>query len=427
MSNQETIISLQSYAAVIAGLGAGLRLRRALLHAEVAASAWDAGAEHWQSQIDESAASDLAVLVAFDGALVAARRRFEPTIEPIESDPGAWAQFRRHFVTAVEPVAFLSERGLSLGTYARIEAAWANRLLADEALAEAIQRHMDAPLSECPALTMTPSPWLLEDEEAPPLAATPPREAAVEVPPPPPPLPPPPLPPAPLPVFPPAARPISAPPVVQPSYRMDQPSYRMAPPVPPVGVGRVNPAEELGRTRMAPDPSLTAAMRAFLSTGPAAALPFVAPGASAPQAAPGWTGPVPPISPAPRDAAPRSPQQPEAVDDPFSGPTLQIVSPLRAALPFQRNQPPGRAFERAPELTLEQYASLCVELDARPDRVVETLARYHLSGEGRASLDALWKPRLSADPALHVAFVRAYATYKASFAQASGAGSGGGR
>jgi hypothetical protein len=46
MSNQETIISLQSYAAVIAGLGAGLRLRRALLHAEVAASAWDAGAEH---------------------------------------------------------------------------------------------------------------------------------------------------------------------------------------------------------------------------------------------------------------------------------------------------------------------------------------------------------------------------------------------
>jgi hypothetical protein len=167
MSNQETMISLQSYAVVLAGLGAGLSLRRALAQADVPAPAWEPASEHWQAQIDASAASDLGLLVAFDGALSTARRRFEPTIEPISSDPQAWAQFRRHFVTAVAPVAFLAERDLSLGTYARLEADWANRLLADEALAAAMQRHMDAPLSECPALTVTRSSWLLDAADAP--------------------------------------------------------------------------------------------------------------------------------------------------------------------------------------------------------------------------------------------------------------------
>ena len=116
MSNQETMISLQSYAAVLAGLGAGLSLTRSLVHADVAASAWDAAAEHWPSQIDESAASDLALLVEFDAALLTARRRFEPTIEPVESDVRAWSHFRRHVVTAVDPVAFLAKQGVSLGT-----------------------------------------------------------------------------------------------------------------------------------------------------------------------------------------------------------------------------------------------------------------------------------------------------------------------
>src|SRR5262245_22006710 len=111
MSNRETdqtIISLESYAAVIAGLGAGLPLSRALLHADVSPRSWERAAEHWTSQIDESAASDLALLVAFDAALLDAKRRFEPTIQPIEAEVGAWAHFRRHFVTAVEPVAFLA-------------------------------------------------------------------------------------------------------------------------------------------------------------------------------------------------------------------------------------------------------------------------------------------------------------------------------
>src|SRR5262245_54914775 len=137
MSAPETPVSLQSYAAVVAALGAGLPLLRALDFAAVRAADWDTASDHWQSAIDESAASDLAVLVAFDAALLAEKRRFEPSVEPIESDPQAWAQFRRHFVTAVDPAAFVAEKGISLATYARIEADWFNKLADDEALAAA--------------------------------------------------------------------------------------------------------------------------------------------------------------------------------------------------------------------------------------------------------------------------------------------------
>ncbi|WP_437491977.1 hypothetical protein WME75_16740 [Sorangium sp. So ce1014] len=160
MSNQETVISLESYAAVMAGLGAGLDLWRALAHAGVPAAAWERASEHWQARIDESAASDLEVLVAFDTALLAAKRRFEPTFEPIASDVLAWAHFRRHFVTAAEPVAFLSRHELPLAAYASLEASWANRVLADEALAATLRSHMEGPLEECPTLTRTPSPLL---------------------------------------------------------------------------------------------------------------------------------------------------------------------------------------------------------------------------------------------------------------------------
>ncbi|WP_437819575.1 hypothetical protein [Sorangium sp. So ce1078] len=164
MSELETIISLESYAAVMAGLGAGLDLWRALAHAGVPLAAWERGREHWQARIDESAASDLALLVDFDAALLTAKRRFEPTFEPIASDVRAWANFRRHFVTAADPIAFLSRHELPLATYAGIEASWANRVLADEALAATLRSHMEGPLEECPALTRRPSPLLAAAE-----------------------------------------------------------------------------------------------------------------------------------------------------------------------------------------------------------------------------------------------------------------------
>jgi hypothetical protein len=151
---------LETYAAVIAGLGAGLALSRALELAGIAALQWEETSLHWQERIDESAASDLEVLVAFDAALLAAGRRFEPTVQPIETDARAWCHFRRHFLTAVDPPAFLAERGMSLSLWARLEADWSDRALGDEALAATIQAHMQEPLAECPEVILVPSPWL---------------------------------------------------------------------------------------------------------------------------------------------------------------------------------------------------------------------------------------------------------------------------
>jgi hypothetical protein len=66
-------------------------------------------------------------------------------------------------------------------------------------------------------------------------------------------------------------------------------------------------------------------------------------------------------------------------------------------------------------LTLEQYASLRVELEASPDLARATLLRYGVQADGRAALDAHWQGRFAVDPALRAQFARTYAEYVAWF------------
>jgi hypothetical protein len=68
-----------------------------------------------------------------------------------------------------------------------------------------------------------------------------------------------------------------------------------------------------------------------------------------------------------------------------------------------------------PDLTIEQYASLRVELEMEPDRVPATLTRYGVPADGRDTLDAHWKARFKEDPVLHMTFARRYAEYIAWF------------
>ena len=65
-----------------------------------------------------------------------------------------------------------------------------------------------------------------------------------------------------------------------------------------------------------------------------------------------------------------------------------------------------------PELTVEQYASLCVEIALSPDRLDYTLYRYHITAEQRAALDTHWRARFAAEPALRAAFAQAFAAYR---------------
>jgi hypothetical protein len=64
-------------------------------------------------------------------------------------------------------------------------------------------------------------------------------------------------------------------------------------------------------------------------------------------------------------------------------------------------------------LTLEQYASLCVELTTEGANASEVLHRYGLTMEQGRAVDAHWKARVAADPAAREAFDRAYNAYRA--------------
>ncbi|WP_437603077.1 hypothetical protein WMF28_15780 [Sorangium sp. So ce590] len=528
MSNQETVISLESYAAVVAGLGAGLDLWRALEHAGVPAAEWERASERWQAGIDESAASDLELLVAFDTALLTAKRRFDPTFEPIASDVRAWAHFRRHFVTAAEPVAFLSRHELPLATYASLEASWANRVLADEALAATLRSHMEGPLEECPTLTRTPSPLLAAAAvEAAAVGAAavggPPVGApAVGVPPvgaPPVGAPPLGTPPARVPVQ--VARPIMEPPpppsmreeralpararkgattamaavpftdglpFQDPAPRGQAPAEESPPPIPLeryavmladhtlFGMTEAQLCEKHRLTaaqraqafqywqgRINADPALQGRVKAVVTRYQAARTKA---GERAPASS---ATPSPAIvqAKAPPAAVPRvdfgstvdprdvvmSPILPFIAGSsppsrPTGGPRASVdlgatVAPAAAGarpggksadpLPFVNPAPPSAPSRPAPptgapaaaakaadgaaggpvQFSLEQYASLTVDLALEPERAPETLRRYGLTPAQRTLVDATWTARLAQTPAERSAFEAACSSYRA--------------
>lgn len=66
-----------------------------------------------------------------------------------------------------------------------------------------------------------------------------------------------------------------------------------------------------------------------------------------------------------------------------------------------------------PILTIEQYASLTVDLMLDPVRAPETLRRYHLTEAQRALLDASWKARLAVNASARTGFDAACAAYRA--------------
>ena len=62
-------------------------------------------------------------------------------------------------------------------------------------------------------------------------------------------------------------------------------------------------------------------------------------------------------------------------------------------------------------MTLEQHASLCVELAIESSKTAETLARYRQPLESKAQLDNDYRERFARAPALRAAWDRAYQAY----------------
>jgi hypothetical protein len=257
-----------------------------------------------------------------------------------------------------------------------------------------LARQRAVPAAEPITLPASPSPLprVVAPDPSPPPAPlpSPPERAEAR------PLPPPRPPPA-KPTFLVAAE-SPAPPPAAPAVR---------PPAPPPPAGRP--------PVMTPNPLLMSTLPPDTVPGEAsplrAALPFQAARAA------------PPAGSLPAPAAPRRNLPPvQRTTASLSATTAGLVVRKDAVLPFQNATPPKPAGPPAPprpaappgpSLTLEQYASLCVEMALDPGRSGETLHRYGLTGEQASDVDAQWKARVAADPNVRAAFDLAYASYRA--------------
>jgi hypothetical protein len=185
------------------------------------------------------------------------------------------------------------------------------------------------------------------------------------------------------------------------------------------------PESAAGESKDPPDwaTSTTAVAPSFLR----AALPFKA------------TTPTPAATPAPQPTSltgstssmqsPFAPARSEAVPPSAQPPAPAPARPARRVpppLPSKRVPVPPQSQPASPAsgpasratwtvvdggLSLEQHASLCVELARDPAQTAAALARYRLTAERKAELDLLWKARFSADPALEIRWKEAYRLY----------------
>lgn len=117
---------------------------------------------------------------------------------------------------------------------------------------------------------------------------------------------------------------------------------------------------------------------------------------------------------------PSSWTNPAAVRSEVAAPAVEPIEEKPVAKPIEpppQQRPsltrPPTPVAALPELTVEQYAYLCVELEARPDRTGETLGRYRVVPEAIDTVHAVWRQRLAHDRAASDVFARVCADYRA--------------
>jgi hypothetical protein len=122
-----------------------------------------------------------------------------------------------------------------------------------------------------------------------------------------------------------------------------------------------------------------------------------------------------PVLPFDPNAAPSAPVPADAplrvrAGSELGGTLDATVAPTGPPVPFK-----PRAREAPPPagISLEQYASLLVELAVEPAKAGEILRRYRITAEQRRAIDEHWQGRMAADPKTCITFERAYAAYRA--------------
>jgi hypothetical protein len=126
----------------------------------------------------------------------------------------------------------------------------------------------------------------------------------------------------------------------------------------------------------------------------------------------GSSGARPPEEPPTTSIARGEPARPKAPSD-LRETSAVFFAPQSHAMPFSTRAPAAPPPAETSGLTVEQYASLCVDFAGDPARAAETLRRYHLSPEQKRALDADWHARFAREPSAWLAWDRACKTYKA--------------
>ena len=118
------------------------------------------------------------------------------------------------------------------------------------------------------------------------------------------------------------------------------------------------------------------------------------------------------------EVAPKAPAQArapigetEAVDVAALARKVLAFGPPKATAPEAPAPAPRPA--ALPTLTVEQYASLCVDLEMAPHAATEALRRYGVTPEGKRALDEAWSRVFAEQPTRKGAFEHAKVTYRA--------------
>lgn len=463
-------ISIEQYALVLCAKDEGAPLEVALELAAVPPQDWPAAEAHHTARLS-LAASDPAVLPAFDDAMRAARAQLARPVTPIDEDAASWGRWLRVWSSAPDPMGMLARSGMDVADVVRLSTSWGERLKDDRALAEAFAAEMQgsSPAPEvhvaesprlaaaraavaarrAPAPTPSVTPVLtppLDKASRPSLMAAFPGEIVADAPAPrvvspAPPSIAEPLPAAvadtppvesravpsfmaarPGPVSPPAV----SPPAPAPSGAKTAPLPVFFPGVPVIASAPL-PFDPTARPEEMPsqgqqlqsgltgDVDLSAIVRkvlAFQAPGGAPPAPEVAP----PKAPIGETTGVDvaaiarqvlAFGPQKKVEAPPAPPVPVPALAPVPSPAVPIGSAPPAA-PVT----PAPPAPVVPTLTAEQYASLCVDLEMQPAQSAEILRRYGTNEPGKRVLDDGWSRVFAEQPARRAAFENAKAAYR---------------
>jgi hypothetical protein len=457
-------ISLARYAAVMAAVAEPFPRGRVLALEEIDPEAFLAAEIVWKQRL---ARRDGPVFGRFALELAAAEDWLIRRVTPLYQEPEAWAAFLA--AMRAQPARVLEETGLGSNDFARLSRHWARLAREDRGLAADVADHLGRGPSELPRIVAEPRRLRRSRVFQPrvrrgaPAEAAPPEEARVI---------------APVPEIAPEGVVARAPPPAAPPPAAEEHGTAALPAIspvreaPPLPFTLPRPSEE---HRTAALPAIDVARAALPFTGRAveehgtAALPAIradrAPLPFAPkaveehrsqalpaittgrapspftgraveehrtQALPAITTGRAPLPFAPKTVEEHRTQALPAITTgraplPFAPKTVeehgtQALPAIRAGSPAPpvggRAAPSGDVAPPSPAFTLEQYASLAVDLSRDPARRAETLARYRISEAQRAALDAAWAARFSRDPGARPAFDRACSIYLAMLARA---------